>query len=207
MFGIGSVENQSVTLTDTLLQTAETAADKKLPPQNIADLAAKLADKLKPVQKDIKGLYTGGTLCTEAHLVLQSHGVAVGSNAVNPNPATPHQLIDLGADEYTLGKPHPMLEPAVRTSFLIDELNNPATAVIMIDLVLGYGAHHDPATEVCDALKSVDHNAIILASVCGTADDPQNYDQQCQSLQSAGAVLCQCNSEMATLAAAVIEKL
>lgn len=207
MFGIGSMANESVTLKDTLLQAAEAAADKTFAQTNSSEIAAKLVSKLKPAQKHLKGLFTGGTLCTEAHLVLQSHGVTVGSNAVQNNPATPHQLIDLGADEYTLGKPHPMLEPAVRTSYLVDELNNAATAVIMIDIVLGYGAHHDPAAEVCEAISSVDHNVIILASVCGTTDDPQDYQQQCQSLKDAGVVLCQCNSEMATLGAAVIEQL
>ena len=64
-----------------------------------------------------------------------------------------------------------------------------------------------PAAEVCEAISSVDHNVIILASVCGTTDDPQDYQQQCQSLKDAGVVLCQCNSEMATLGAAVIEQL
>ena len=204
MFGIASVPNNDITVTNTLAAAAEAAAGNSLPQSDIGKLAAELGNSLKPMQKHLKGLFTGGTLCTEAHLVLRGLGVAIESNAVESDTTTPHALIDLGADEYTLGKPHPMLEPSVRSSHLMAELGKPETAVVMLDIVLGYGAHHDPATEVSAVLKNIDHNAIVLASVCGTPDDPQDYDQQCQILSEAGVVLCQCNSEMATLAAAIV---
>jgi len=207
MFGIGSVPDNTISTTTTLLGAAEAAAGKELPQTNIAELAAELCKPLKPQQKHLKGLFTGGTLCTEAHLLIQKLGVSVESNAVASSSTTPHVLIDLGADEYTLGKPHPMLEPSVRTPHLIEELNKPETAVLMLDIVLGYGAHNDPASEVCTALQNIDHDVIILASVCGTEDDPQNYQQQCTELEQNNIILCDCNSEMARLGAAILRQL
>jgi len=104
-----------------------------------------------------------------------------------------------------------MLEPLVRTPHLIDELNDPSNAVIMLDIVLGYGAHSNPAAAVAEAVNETLNNAtdkpIVIASVCGTEDDPQNYQQQCAELIQSGIVLCHCNSEMAKLGAAILKQL
>ena len=218
VFGLKIPTDSSIRFTSTLLTAAELAADSNAQLEDMDAQAAILAGGLKSAQqRHLKGLFTGGTLCTEAHLVLQSEGLHVSSNAVKSDPSVTsneqsmHQLTDLGADEYTLGKPHPMLEPSVRTPYLTSELHDPSNAVIMLDIVLGYGAHSNPAKEVAEvvneALSKVADKPIVIASVCGTEDDPQNYQQQCSELKQAGIVLCHCNSEMAKLGAAIIKHL
>jgi len=216
VFGLKNPTASGIRFTSTLLETAELAAGSDSQEENIEAKAKTLADGLDGRQRrDLKGLFTGGTLCTEAHLVLQSAGIEVSSNAIKNDPSakqnTKHLLVDLGADEYTLGKPHPMLEPSVRTPYLIDELQNPSNAVIMLDVVLGYGAHSNPASVVAqvvrETLSNADNKPIVIASVCGTEDDPQNYQQQCTELEQNNIILCDCNSEMARLGAAILRQL
>ncbi len=210
VFGLKEITQTNIQQADTLLAAAEMAAGARLDVPDHPKNAQALVKDMNAKRKILKGLYTGGTLCTEAHLVLRDNNVHVSSNALQSDPSTPHQLIDLGADEYTLGKPHPMLEPAVRTPFLLDELNDPANAVIMLDIVLGYGAHHDPAHEVTQAMQSlqgVTDKPVVIGTVCGTRDDPQNYLQQCEALTQSGVILCSCNSEMAKLGAAILARL
>ncbi|NKC13760.1 MAG: oxidoreductase [Gammaproteobacteria bacterium] len=144
----------------------------------------------------IQGLYAGGTLCAEAQQVLVQAGEAVESNTplagVSRLSATPgarvHRLFDLGADEFTRGRPHPMLEPAVRTAPLRAALADPQVAVILVDLVLGYGAHPDPAKILVDALGR-GRTKPVIASLCGTRGDPQNLEAQRSALRAAGAAV------------------
>ena len=216
VFGQKIPTDSNIRFTSTLLTAAELAAGSNAQVEDINTKAITLAKGLKGgPRQNLKGLFTGGTLCTEAHLVLEDEGVQVSSNAVKGDPSANHQtnhlLLDLGADEYTLGKPHPMLEPSVRTPYLIDELKDPSNAVIMLDIVLGYGAHANPTAAVTEvvneALDKVTDKPIVMASVCGTEDDPQNYKQQCAALIQSDIVLCHCNSEMAKLGAAIIAQL
>ncbi len=210
VFGLNEIEEKNIRQASTLLAAAEMASGARLEVSDHNKSAKTLTKGMNAKRKNLKGLYTGGTLCTEAHLVLKDNSVRVSSNAVQSDPSTPHQLIDLGADEYTLGKPHPMLEPAVRTPFLLEELKDPANAVVMLDVVLGYGAHDDPAHEVTQAMQTlhgVSDKPVVIGTVCGTNDDPQNYQQQCEVLKQAGVTLCSCNSEMAKLGAAILAQL
>jgi FdrA protein len=101
--------------------------------------------------KLVRGLFAGGTLCTEAQIVFGQAGLEVASNVPAPGASSMtgakggHLMTDLGADEFTRGRPHPMLEPAVRDDLLADALADPEVGVILLDVVLGYGAHQDPA--------------------------------------------------------------
>ncbi len=191
----------------SLKTAAETAAQTSLP-GNETPSATALASPLSASRRNICGLYTGGTLCTEAQIVLQQAGLSVKSNATAPaaiaNAA--HELTDLGADEYTLGKPHPMIEPAVRTPLLQHAMARDDIAVVLIDLVLGYGAHADPAQVVADALAdSPAERPLVIASVCGTANDPQPLQQQISTLQDAQVIVCACNADAAQLAAEIAQ--
>jgi succinyl-CoA synthetase alpha subunit len=186
----------------TLKGAAELAVNAALP-GNDTPTAQSLAAKLAPARKSICGLYTGGTLCTEAQIVMQQAGLSVTSNA--PTPAAvadaAHEIIDLGADEYTVGKPHPMIEPAVRTPSLQAAMTNNDVAVVLIDLVLGYGAHANPAQVVAEALTDASvERPVVIASVCGTAGDPQPLQEQIAILQDAGVIVCACNADAAQLA-------
>ena len=146
--------------------------------------------------KLIRGLYAGGTLCAEAQHVLLCAGLEIESNAplagalrcgATLRPGM-HCLLDLGADEYTLGRPHPMLEPSVRSNHLEQAIADPEIGVILLDVVLGYGAHPDPAGAVADTLNAAQNNPrpLVVASLCGVQGDPQSYQQQRQLLERAG---------------------
>ena len=165
-----------------------------------------------PGRHRIVGLYAGGTLCAEAETILIAAGEAVRSNVPIPGalPLSPgdadggHVLIDLGADEYTLGRPHPMIEPAVRREALARALADDSAAVILLDVVIGHGAHHDPAGAIAGVLAGVTRRPAVVASVCGTDGDPQVYGDQVEILRRAGAIVAPSNAHAAEAALAVI---
>lgn len=156
----------------------------------------------------VVGLYSGGTMCGEAQVIFTAAGVAVSSNAPVPGATKAaghggesHVLLDLGADEYTLGRPHPMIEPSVRTDALAEALKDPTVAVVLLDLVIGYGAHEDPAGQLAGFLSGLAKpRAVIVASVCGTEDDPQVYSAQVEALREAGIIVAPSNAHAAELA-------
>lgn len=159
----------------------------------------------------IRGLFCGGTLCAEAQVICLDAGLSVSSNAAIPGVSTDlaqdgHTLIDLGADEYTQGKPHPMIDPAVRDQLLSDALNDEQCAAVLVDVVLGYGAHADPAGQLVHSLpESFATKSIpLIASVTGTEQDPQVRSRQIATLQGAGIVVATSNADAASLAIARI---
>jgi FdrA protein len=162
-----------------------------------------------PVRKGwLRGLFCGGTLCAEAQLILQSHRIAFQSNAAVPGAtespevrAAAHTLIDLGDDEYTRGRPHPMIDPELRNELLAKALRDPAVGVVLLDVVIGYGAHADPAGLVAKAVSSAPRRkALVIASVTGTEADPQRYSTQVATLREAGVVVAKSNAEAALTA-------
>jgi len=170
--------------------------------------------KLAPGRRWIRGLYAGGTLCAEAQIVLRQGGERSFSNVpiegVAPLPsgaAAGHSLIDLGADEYTLGRPHAIIDPAMRSPHLARALADPSAAVVLLDVVLGYGAHRDPASFIADAVAaSPADRPVVVASVCGTAGDPQGYEAQCAKLKAAGILLASSNAAAAERALAIVRR-
>ena len=162
----------------------------------------------------IVGLYAGGTLCAEAQTILIAAGEAVRSNAPIPGAVAisdggangGHELIDLGADAYTLGRPHPMIDPAVRGDVLAGALADPAVAVILLDVVIGYGAHDNPAGEIASAIEGVVGGPAVLASVCGTDADPQIRANQVEILRRAGALVAPSNAHAAELALSLLKR-
>ncbi|MBN1484631.1 MAG: acyl-CoA synthetase FdrA [Chloroflexia bacterium] len=183
-------------------------------------LAGELAARLQAGQRCLRGLYSGGTLAGEALIVLEDSLGAVRSNVpLRPELALPdparsqgHCLLDLGADEFTVGRPHPMLDHDLRIRRLFQEATDPEVAVILLDIVLGYGAHPDPAAELAPALYRARAQAaqdgrelLVVASVTGTADDPQDLQRQVGALEGAGAVVAPCNAAAARLAGRILE--
>lgn len=155
----------------------------------------------------IRGLFAGGTLCAEAQVVLRDRGHALASNAAIPGvvdldaAAGRDILIDLGDDDYTQGRPHPMIEPAVRDKPLADALADPGTAVVLIDVVLGLGGHMDPAGHLARTLAARGVAApIVVAAVTGTDADPQGLQAQVAALSAAGVRVAPSMAEAATWA-------
>jgi FdrA protein len=139
----------------------------------------------------VLGLYTGGTLAGEAKVLLGRADL-------------PAEVIDLGDDQYTAGRPHPMIDPAARAARIVQAAAEPAVGVVLLDVVLGHGAHPDPAgavgAAVQEARAAADRPMAFVASICGTAADPQGFDAQARTLREAGVLLAGSNAAAARLA-------
>jgi succinyl-CoA synthetase alpha subunit len=170
--------------------------------------------KFKRGQRYVRGLFSGGTFCYEASALLGD----VWSNApVDPRRAIEdpwksreHTLIDLGDDVFTRGRPHPMIDLRLRNDRMLQEAADPQVAVILLDVVLGYGSHPDPAAElvpVLNRIKKKSGSPVIVASVCGTDEDPQGIERQEKALREAGVLLTESNASAARLAGAIVAKL
>jgi succinyl-CoA synthetase alpha subunit len=185
------------------------------PAASPADLAAPLA----PSQKHLRGLYSGGTYCAEAQYVWKEDGIATWSNAPidrkyalpHGAPSRGHTAIDLGADEFTVGRPHPMIDFTARTERLVAEARDPSTAVVVLDVVLGYGANADPAGELAPAVRQAraiasrdGRHLVIVGFVCGTDGDPQGLADQVAKLREAGVALAPTSTAAARVAARVV---
>ncbi len=156
-----------------------------------------------PSGTQVAGFFAGGTLCAEAQVIMRRAGEAVASNA--PIPGVPdvdganqgHRLLDLGDDEFTQGRPHPMIDPGVRDAALIEALGDPDVAVVLIDNVIGYGAHADPAGHLAGVLAA--HGGgkapLVIASVTGTEADPQGRTRQVATLEAAGIAVAPSNAD------------
>ena len=191
------------------------------PEAEIDGLVEREAAKLKPGQSYIRGLYTGGTLNYEGILVLKDYVGDIYSNApLNPDfkledatRSKAHSFIDLGEDEFTVGKPHPMMDPAQRNERIVEEAKDPETAIILLDLVIGFGSHEDPAGSMVPFVEKAREVAEaegryipIIASVCGTEEDPQVLSVQEKTLRDAGITVLPSNSQAARLAGLILTK-
>jgi FdrA protein len=156
----------------------------------------------------MRGLFAGGTLCAEAQIVALEAGVRVASNVPVPGAApiegdtgAGHTLLDLGDDAYTRGRPHPMLEPAVRDGPLAMALADPRVGVVLLDVVLGTGAHRDPAGHLVRVLAAAAaRRPHVVASVTGTDGDPQGLSATIAALREAGIVVAPSNAAAARAA-------
>ena len=192
----------------TLKEAAASALNGKLGP---GFNAKTLARPLAAGRSGAKGLFCGGTLAAEAQVVFRGAGEAIASNA--PIPGVPtleladrgHPLIDLGAGEYTRGRPHPMIDPTLRDDLLADALADRDLGLVLLDLVIGYGADGDPAGAVVGCLETAgDDRPLVIASVTGTDDDPQDRAAQIAKLEAAGVLVAPCNADAAELAIACL---
>ncbi len=160
------------------------------------------AAELGPGQTRIAGLYSGGSLASEAKVVLAAlPGFASGE----------HHIIDLGDDEYTVGRPHPMIDPRLRSEKIEEAGRDTQIGVLLIDIVLGYASHADPAGALAPAIEAARSFAeldgrglAVVASLCGTRGDPQGLDRQRAALIDAGALVAASNARAARLAGLIV---
>ena len=192
-----------------------------LPESEIEKIVDREASGFAPAQKHLRGLYTGGTLADEALFLLQPLLGPVWSNnqtdpaLVPPDPhaSVAHTIVDLGDDVFTVGRPHPMIDPSTRTDRLDKEAEDPSVAVLLLDLVLGFGSHPDPAGALAPHLEAARAKAAarggrlsVVASVTGTPSDFQGFEDQRRKLEAAGAVVLPSNRQAARLAARILQK-
>jgi FdrA protein len=202
----------------TLACDLRSAAEQCLPNarvkwQGAAPSAADLSARIAPDRALVRGLFCGGTLCAEAQIVFRRAGLEVASNvpvdgAGKPGrSSTAHVFLDLGDDEFTVGRPHPMIDPSLRDDMLRKALADGETGVVLVDVVIGYGAHENPAAELVSQLPAPSQRkAIIVASVCGTDADPQRYSQQKAILEDADIIVAPSNAHAAELAVALVRR-
>jgi succinyl-CoA synthetase alpha subunit len=167
--------------------------------------------KFRKQQRFIRGLYSGGTFCYEACALI---GDAWSNAPVDPKrriadpwKSKQHTLIDLGDDVFTRGRPHPMIDHRLRNERLLAEAADPEVAVILFDVVLGYGSHPDPAAEMAPALATArkqNRSVAFVASVCGTDEDPQGLARQEAALRGAGVLLAGSNARAVLLARSLV---
>jgi succinyl-CoA synthetase alpha subunit len=191
------------------------------PAAEIDALVARESARIGPGQKYLRGYFTGGTLADEAWLLLHALTGAVHSNnQTDPRFAPPdprvsvgHTVVDLGDDVFTVGRPHPMIDPSTRTERIDAERNDASVAVVLVDCVLGYGSHPDPAGALAPSLAAAKAAAAarggylpVVASITGTPGDFQGFAGQKAKLEAAGAVVMPSNHQAALLAARILAK-
>ncbi|HET6550862.1 MAG TPA: hypothetical protein VFG79_20530 [Solirubrobacter sp.] len=145
------------------------------------------------------GLFSGGSLAHEAVTVLTPKLGAIGGNA-GDGSTDGHAIFDLGEEEYTQGRPHPMVDLEVRRRML--EAAGEDVACVLLDVVLGHGSHPDPAGELAPTLAKL--RPPVIAHVCGTPDDPQDARAQEAKLRDAGVIVAPTNALAARAAAKAV---
>jgi FdrA protein len=193
----------------------DTDALLRLEVSRLEEQARDLRTKFSSRQKYLRGLFSGGTLCYEAQVLWKDLlGRPVYSNAPlpggekldDPMRSHGHTAVDMGEEEFTLGRLHPMIDQSLRIRRLLQEARDPEVAAILLDVVLGYGAHPHPASELGpaiaeaqDAARREGRSLCIVASVTGTEEDPQCLSRVGRSLEQAGAIICESNAAAARL--------
>jgi succinyl-CoA synthetase alpha subunit len=188
-----------------------------------ASLAKRVQDLktgLNANQYYLRGLFSGGTLCYEAQVIWKEVlDIPVHSNAPLPGGSPlpdstrsrQHTVVDLGEEEFTVGRPHPMIDNDLRIRRILQEARDPEVAVILFDVVIGYGAHPDPASELGKAVEEARRLArgegrelVFVVSVTGTEEDPQSLSKTISTLERAGVIVCSSNSAAARLTALLV---
>ena len=173
-------------------------------------------------QRYLRGLFSGGTLAYEAQYILRNYLPRVWANAPldkadklpNSLESQEHTIVDLGEDEFTVGRLHPMMDNELRVRRLLEEARDPEVAVILLDVVIGYGSHPDPASELAPAIaqgraeaKKAGRNLVVAAVVTGTDEDPQQFEHQIQQLQEAGAWVSTSNEAVVRYAGEALQSI
>jgi FdrA protein len=168
--------------------------------------SAGLGARLGPGRSAIRALFSGGTFAYEAELLLGEVATSAGRWVPGqPIKFPPGNLVlDLGDDEYTVGRPHPMIDPSLRVEFLRAAAAAPDTAVILLDVVLGTGSAADPAGALLPAIREAQGGPLVIAHVCGTSGDAQGLDRQETMLREAGVILAPSSTAAVRLAGEVV---
>ncbi len=175
-----------------------------------------LLSRIEPGRRSIRALMSGGTFAAETQIVLADLGIrdvhsnvpTAGARALeDPLKSRGHTVVDLGADEFTLGRPHPMIDYSVRRRRITREMEDPETAVLLLDIVLGFRAHPDPAGELVDVIRAASARAAVVCSVTGTRRDPQHRPSVIDALTKAGARCASSNAAASRVAGLVARAL
>lgn len=181
----------------------------------IKKLAKQEAGKRAADQRWVRGLMSGGTFAAEAQVLLGEmtsdvySNVPVGraSKLEDPLRSQMNTVVDLGDDQFTVGRPHPMIDYSLRKKRIREEARDPQTAVILLDIVLGYGANPDPAAELSQVIRQASKYVTVVCSITGTDQDPQNRRLVEKALKDADVVVMPTNAAASRLAGYIVKYL
>ena len=190
--------------------------------ETIENMVEKEANKFDSTQKYFRGLFTGGTLADEAMKLL---GKVIGEEIYSNIPLSPvyklvdinnsikNTCIDLGDDDFTVGKPHPMIDPSTRVERMTKEVKDDV-ALLLMDFVLGYGSHEDPVSEMIPSIIEAKEKMAqkgkylsVVASICGTSNDPQSLKESQEKLEEAGVVVMPSNAQAVRFVGKVLSRI
>jgi FdrA protein len=217
------------TLEEAARMAMKLAKGEPIPAENLierwkaalAPLAAEEKARLSPNQKYVRGLFCGGTHSEEAILILQEMVRDLHANVsfgkcrklASPHMSVKNTLVDMGDEEFTKGKPHPVIDPSILKDRLLKEGSDPETAVILFDLLLGYGAHPDPVSTIEETLAAMQRAAqengrhlSIVASICGSTRDPQGFEDQKLRLEALGVWVLPSSGQAALASGLIISE-
>ena len=175
-----------------------------------------LKQKLKELDKNRRtlwGLFSGGSLAGEARHILEEHEIECCPKfeLAQQSHHSGHIVVDLGDEEYTAGRPHPFIDLRWRKLLIRRAFQNPSVGVLLLDVVLGWGCHSDPAGEIAasimEASRQLGQGPIIIAYVCGTREDPQGFDKQRAKLSEQGVIIAETNARASCMAAYMINQI
>jgi FdrA protein len=210
------------TLEEAAMKAVQLAGSEvKAPPRNgrLPAQARKEASHLSPSQRYVRGLFSGGTLCYEAQYLLAGVLGGIYSNAPfdkklkidGTGKSKRNCCIDMGAEEFVVGRVHPMIDFTLRKMRILQEAKDPETAVILIDVVLGLGSNPDPAGELVPVIREAKRISEadggylpVVAFLVGTDGDFQGLAKQRKALEDAGVVVCGSSVEAAELAGRIV---
>ena len=179
------------------------------------------AKKFAPGQKYIRAILCGGSLTDEMQIIWRDKMGALYSNAAfdpslmlaDPFTSVENTVIDIGDETFTKGRAHVAIDPTARVNRFIKEARDPETAVIYLDFLLGYALHGDPASVMAEAIIAEKKRAeqegrhlCVVATICGSDMDPQDFDRQAQILKDAGVILADTNKMAVELAMDILKK-
>ncbi|MGO9698395.1 MAG: acyl-CoA synthetase FdrA [Xanthobacteraceae bacterium] len=210
----------ALTLEDAARAAVALAAGSAPPPAHESVDNMPVIPKRAASQKYIRGLFSGGTFCFEATMLLQQTLEIHSNSPVGKSlplrdmwKSEGNTVVDLGDDIFTRGRPHPMIDYRLRTERLLEESKDPETAVLLLDVVLGFGSNANPAAELVPALnearKIAESNGrafICVAHICGTDKDMQDFAAQADALKAAGVSLAGSNAQAVRLARAIVDR-
>lgn len=224
LFGSGPLEGLGgITQAFTIEETACRAASLSLgraaelaDPYYRPEAAAAFLAARRPEQRFVRGVFSGGTLCDEAMTLFRREGIPIRSNIPlsegerleDVHTSVGNTFVDMGDDFFTRGRPHPMIDPALRNERAVRDALLPDTAAVLLDVVLGYGSHPDPAGAAAEAARQANarlggRKILWIAAVVGTEADPQGFEGQIRKLLDAGFVVTVSSIRAAKLAAEI----
>lgn len=180
-----------------------------------AEPLAKKEAARKKKGRFLRGLFSGGTFVSEAQVILPDLVGEVRSNAPldkrlklkDSMALEGHSVIDLGEDEFTVGRPHPMIDFSLRNKMIVSEAAKPEVSVLLLDLVLGYGSNLKPLEDIVPAIteaRARNRELSVVASVTGTEKDPQARSKVVRGLEAAGVLVMPSNAGACRLAGEII---